>query len=504
MPSLTPEQRELVVAAAQELSIRAARRDSSVFVDGFFGYTSAPFQREWHRQWNQPDARVVQWVSIEHGKTQQATGWALHRLGTDPVRARILWIGASSEAAEKSTSIIKTAIEKPPPYLRAVFPALRPGSKKWTQAAFSVSEAKVTEKDYSVQRAGVGKQILGGRYTDIVLDDVLNFDTTYTAEQRGKLVKWFFSTIPGRLLEGGRIICLGNAWYPDDLMHEMAKRGYTVIRQEAYRETGDGQIIPESVLWPAQWSVERLEKRREELGPIEAQRQLRCIPYQPGEGRFQMEWFDQAMEAGRDLTFVDEYQGPEPVFMGVDVGISEKEGRDPWGLWAFRVNPKTQRRTLLNAAEERMDGRRGIDTLKDWYRRYGAVLMVENNAAQDFIRQFAGAEGVPTLPFTTGKNKADPAFGVPSLGVELSQGMWILPCADERSQRMAVLWRTQCLAFAPGQHTGDLLMASWFAREAARKGQIAAAVNQAPATSPAGYGNTKAQYGAGRGRLFRR
>jgi hypothetical protein len=125
-------------------------------------------------------------------------------------------------------------------------------------------------------------------------------------------------------------------------------------------------------------------------------------------------------------------------------------------------------------------------------------MMVENNAAQDFIRQFAREEGVVTRAFTTGKNKADPALGVPSLGVELEQGLWILPCGDEKSQRIAVKWRTQCLAYAPGQHTGDLLMSSWFAREAARSDSATATESAPDASTRADYRKLRARYG-GRG-----
>lgn len=500
--AMTASERQATAAAI----VRAARVDSSIFTDGFFGYTSAPFQKGWHREWNKPEARVVQWAAIEHGKTQQATGYVLHRIGSDPVNARVLWMGAASEAAQKSTNIIKAAIEKPTPFLRAVFPGLRPGIRKWTQSAFSVSEARVTEKDYSVQTAGIGKAILGGRYTDIVVDDVLNFDTTYTAAQRAKTVRWFFSTVPGRLLDGGRIILLGNAWYSDDLMHEAAERGYTVIRQPAYQANEEGAIVPESILWPEQWTLERLQKKREELGTIEDDRQLRCVAYNPGQGRFRMEWFEAAMEAGRGITFVDKYSGPWPTFMGVDVGVSQKEGRDLWGFWCMAVDPKTGRRLPLNLLEERMEGPAALRVLKAWYKAYGPTIMVENNAAQDFIRQFAGADGIPTRAFTTGKNKADPAFGVPSLGVELEQGLWILPCGDEASQKMAIKWRSQCLAYAPGQHTGDLLMSSWFAREAARTGGDAAigvaGSDPKGGTSPA----PAARYGpnSNKGGLFRR
>lgn len=516
------EVRALVMAAAlvtplqaQEASavaiIRAARIESSIFTDGFFGYTSAPFHRAWHRAWNAPSAHVVQWSPIEHGKTQQVTGWALHRLGTDPVDARILWIGAAQKTALKSTGIIKSAIEDRQRFLRAVFPDLRRGRAKWTQAQFTVAGAKVTEKDCSIETAGVESQILGGRFTDIVLDDICTFETTYTQAQREKVTKWLQSTVFGRLLDGGRIVCLGNAWYPDDVMHALEERGFSVIHDEAYRETESGEIVPGSILWPEQWPLERLgpqpdslradgsPSKRRELGTVEALRCLRCVPYSAGQGRFRLEWFDKAMEMGREMTFVDRWPlggfPAWPTFMGVDIGVQAKEGHDAWGFWVMAVDPASGQRRVLNALEERMEGPAGIKVLKDWNARYGPSIMVENNAAQDFIRQFAREQGLATRAFTTGKNKADPAFGVPSLGVELEQGLWILPCGDVESQKMATKWRTQCLAYAPGQHTGDLLMSSWFAREACRSDSASSGSPAPPAATRANYGRLRARYG---------
>jgi hypothetical protein len=349
----------MTLIEARETSARAivaaSKLDSSVFTDGFFGYTSAPFQREWHKAWNEPSARVVQWSPVEHGKTQQITGWALHRLGTDPLNTRILWVGSAQKTALKSTGVLKQAIEEPSPFLRAVFPGLHPGSRKWTQSAFSLAGVKLTEKDYSVETAGVESQILGGRFTDIVLDDICTFDTTYTAAQREKVTKWLLSTVIGRLLEGGRIVCLGNAWYPDDVMHALAERGFTVIHEEAYTETKTGEIVPESVTWPEQWSVARLQERRKILGTIEAQRQLRCKPYSAGQGRFRLEWFDAAMEAGRGLTLLSEgdiYDGGlGAAFLGVDIGVSQREGSDLTAFWGMAVGHKGKR-TLLDAFEE--------------------------------------------------------------------------------------------------------------------------------------------------------
>lgn len=502
--------------------VRAARLDSSIFVDLIFGYESASFQQEWHRIWNRPGAHVVQWSPVEHGKTQQATGWALHLLGRDPENTRILWVGPSQSVARKSTNIIKTLIEEPPKTLSAVFPRLRPQygtGEKWTETMFRVAGCRATEKDASVEVAGIETSILGGRFTDIILDDICTMNTTYTAEARAKVTKWVESTVLGRLLAGGRIICLGNAWYSDDVMHALKAKGFTVIHNKAYREDDSGRIIPESVLWPAQFPAWRLGElpdsllpdgsptKRRDFGTIESLRQLRCQPYNAGQSQFDLRWFDRAMQAGEGLTLVDEYKGEwGPAYLGVDVGITEKEGRDFWGFFAIAVDPATGRRRLLNGVQARMTGPTGIGQLKAWWIAFAPVIMVENNAAQEFIRQFAGEEGIPTRPFTTGKNKANVPFGVPSLGVELEQGMWILPSGDERSRALAIQWRTQCLAYTPGQHTGDLLMASWFAREAARGGGGPEGVVGKPKGAPslAGYGQTRARYGGAQLGLFRR
>src|SRR5207245_5622621 len=137
-------------------------------------------------------------------------------------------------------------------------------------------------------------------------------------------------------------------------------------------------------------------------------------PYPAGHGRFDVRWFDRAFELGGGLSFVQEYHGPWPTYIGVDLGVQQKEKHDKTAIWCMAVDPQAQTRVVLNASEERLTGPAIVQKLKDWHRRYGGVITVENNAAQDFIRQFARDAGIPTRPFTTGKNKADVAFGIPS------------------------------------------------------------------------------------------
>lgn len=143
-----------------------------------------------------------------------------------------------------------------------------------------------------------------------------------------------------------------------------------------------------------------------------------------------------------------------------------------------------------------MEGPAIIDRLVELDARYRPSWMVENVAAQAYIEQFARAKGVAVQGFTTGKSKADPAFGVPSLAVELKTGMWMLPAHEELYR-----WRAECLAYKPGEHTGDRLMASWFAREAARGGTTVAGETIEPDDDgQVDYGRLRGRYDGGFGR----
>lgn len=497
------------------LVIEAARRNSSLFVDAFFGYDSEPFHRAWHKAWNEPNAHVVQWSAVELGKTQQAIGWNLHGLGANPASERILWVSASQTAAKKATGVIKSAIENPTPFLRACFPKLTPGDP-WTDTAFRVSGFNVQEKDNSCETVGIGSQILGGRFTRIVLDDTCTFETTYTADLRRSMIRWVVSTVLGRLLDGGRMLVLGNAWFPDDLMHDLAQRGFTTIRNPLYEEDAAGNTIPESIIWPARFPLERVgansqamradgrtPSRRRELGSVESRRQLRVLPYTSGQGRFDIAWFDRAMRQGANLRFLSEYHGEEgPAFGGLDLGVGEKDGHDASAVWIMAQRPDGKR-VVLFADERRLSPPDLVRLVLDLDKRFKPVWYVENNGAQEFFVNDVKTRGIPVHSFTTTKAKADPSIGIPSLALDLEQDSLILPSGDEQALQTMTRWRTQCLDWTPGQHTGDLLMASWFAREACRSLYAGASVAVPAQDVKADY-KLRAEYGPARPRLFGR
>ncbi|MCK5641011.1 MAG: hypothetical protein KAJ19_09450, partial [Gammaproteobacteria bacterium] len=124
-----------------------------------------------------------------------------------------------------------------------------------------------------------------------------------------------------------------------------------------------------------------------------------------------------------------------------------------------------------------MSGPEILSKAYEIHHRYQCMFMVENNAAQDYILQFARVDPRGLLPmraFTTGRNKAHPEFGIESLATELYNGMWIIPNTGGETHPEVLEWINEMLYYSPAAHTGDRLMASWFAREAVRAGLIKA------------------------------
>ena len=111
----------------------------------------------------------------------------------------------------------------------------------------------------------------------------------------------------------------------------------------------------------------------------------------------------------------------------------------------------------------------------DTHRRYNSQIIVENNAAQDYIVQMLhSSTAIPVRGYTTGRNKAHPEYGVEHLASELAAGKWIIPCENGRMHPEIEAWINELLFYDPASHTGDRVMAGWLAKEGIRMGSIVA------------------------------
>lgn len=425
----------------------------------------APVHEEWHEALSAND-RLIIWSHVEAGKTSQiSVGRALWELGRDTT-LRIVILSSTKSNAEKITRAQAQYISRSDK-LRGVFPGLMPAkdnSLPWTSNALTV-ERPTFAKDASIQAVGFGGHIIGSRIDLLIIDDILDAENTSTPMQMAKVLSWIRSSALGRLTERARVWGVTNAWHPKDAMHVLAAEGgYASMRSPVVRSDG-------SLSWPARWSHERIESVTRDLGPLEAGRQLHCRARDDDSSAFKQEWLDLCIAKGEGYTLVDRLDRvPDgyAVFTGVDLAVQQHAAADLSSFFTILLHPNGDRQLLWLEAG-RWTGPEIVSRVEAHEDRFGSIQIVENVGAQDYILQFARLSTRAKLkPFTTGRNKANPDFGVASLAAELAGGRWIIPSKKGAVVKEVDAWLQEMLFYNPRAHTGDRLMSSWFAREGAR------------------------------------
>lgn len=489
---------------------RAARDDPDTFMSFVLRdektnkqLKQAPIHKEWQATLNK-SPRVIFWSHVEAGKTSQiAIGRTLWELGRDPT-LRVCLVSNTSDMARKIVRLLGQYIEKSVE-LHMVFPHLVPTDDPqlpWKAQALTVKRVGVGSKDPSVQACGMHGNILGSRVDLLIMDDVLDHENTNTPAPREDAYRWIRSTPFSRLTENARVWFIGNAWHPDDAMHRLAKeprflgKRYPVIDDR-------GRLT-----WPERWSRSRIKSAKDDLGPLEYAQQLMCQARDDTSARFKRDWIDNCLKMGDGLRTVETLEeawaqdgrpmppGVEPperpedspdflargheevwraggsafVFCGVDLGIQRKDAADLTSLFVMLVEPDGKRRPLC-IESGRWTGPDILKRIENLYLRFGAIFIVENNAAQHYIVQWARESQltIPVVPFTTGRNKAHPEFGVESIGAEMAGSRWRIPNEGGKLDDEIGEWIQELLFYDPREHVGDRVMASWFAREGARR-----------------------------------
>lgn len=435
----------------------------------------APMHRKWHRLIEQHDFLNI--IShVEAAKSQQlSVGRVLFELGKNP-NTRCVIVSNTMMQAQKLLKSIASYIERSEE-LHEIFPDLKPNpTGPWTLTQLAV-ERKGHPKDPSVQSTGVHGAITGARIDLLVLDDILDYENARTPAGREDLWDWVHSALIGRLTANARVISVGNAYHRDDFLHRIEKNPlWHTVRFPVMTEEGE-------LSWPARWPIERITRKREELGPLEFARQMMCQARDDTESRFQKEWIDLCLMRGNGKNLVHAVAQPPPgcaIYTGVDLAVQQHSSADLTAFTTILVYPNGDRE-ILNIESGRMAGPQILEKIKELYHRYQGIFFVENNSSQEFILQFVRASSaIPVRPFTTGKNKAHPEFGIEGVAAEMAAGKWIIPNRDGKMHSEVEALVNEMLYYDPKGHTGDRLMSCWFAREAARKGTIKAEVGYLP------------------------
>lgn len=507
-----------------------ARRDPVAFFEFVLRneHTRQPIKIAPHQQLGIEFARthdraVLMWP-IGHAKTFTLAGLGIFDAGVDDtIRGAI--VSSTQGQAEKPLRMIESYVRGEFPEVRLVFPHLGPtlrSNEPWTQTSITV-DRPAGIRDATWSAVGYRGDILGRRLNRIFIDDIVTAENVATKEQRDGVYRWVSQDVLGRVQgePDPRVLCTNTARHPEDLPHrlrdlakwptlQMSAEGdirihntefdselirpatESIIDERVRLVAHDPDPRGETPLFPQRFTREMLARiKSTSLPEVWAQDWLQeCRD--DATALCRQEYIDKCKREFRKLLPFIPHIGTRPygpnwfctpetiyrpgvgaaIYTGIDLGIGQEKRHDESAWFTFERLP-TGHRLILDVEIGRFDTDGIVQRSVDKWRRYGGIVRVETNGGQKFLKDFVhkhGGADMPVRAHVTGKDKWDPITGVATIFTEMMNGAWLIPC-DQFGRVHPALerWAQACLNYRPQKHTGDVLMANWFAHSQARK-----------------------------------
>jgi hypothetical protein len=463
----------------------------------------------------------------DHGKsTHLSIGYPLWEIGKNH-NLRILLVSSTSSVTQTFMTEIIGHIEKNETYkawsrltdptgkgVLPQFKGTRKANEKWSGNSIIIDREDLNLKDPTINAVGLFGSILSKRADIIIVDDLVNQVNSMTEDQRLKVIDWFYTTIFPVLVPGGRIIYLGNTWHQDDLVARLLKdpqfdyrnKRAAIIHESNHPElwqTWASILLDESldvkirkekaniyyeenkarmeegveVLWPARWSYRELYLKRLS-NSFAFERMYQCDPSNRPNQAIKDEWIDAALEKGKKFRLQEQKHQGLTISMscsGLDLAISEEEFSDDTVLLTLdkilyadeSTGAKSGDFIIRNIKRGKMSPNTVRLMLKDHLDNDDIrACRVETVGYQDAIRRDMVDMGYQNkiTGYHTGGEKNDASKGVNSLSILLELGQLILPSdpTDPNTCHLISMLANEMRAYPEG-HTGDSLMALWFA-----------------------------------------
>ena len=273
--------------------------------------------RIWYRLINNP--RLALECARGHGKTTfWSIAYPLWKMVTNP-NYHICIISYSESQSKAILRNLRLALESTPAFQDMI-------PQRWKPGSWGKTEVHLLNRSY-VNCKSFGSSIRGGHYDLIIVDDPLKDRSSMPQDQQENV---FFGVISPALKPNGQIIVVGTPVKFGDLFDMLAKnKQYKHYRFPALNEQDNPHGLPEGqALWPGEFSMEVLDKKKEELQQYWFfAREFLLQRVDPENAPFKQEWikyYDKAPERMVTLMSVDPaitYQGDYTgiVVTGTDV-----------------------------------------------------------------------------------------------------------------------------------------------------------------------------------------
>lgn len=422
--------------------------------------------------------------TIHHNTEQMCIGVCLEEIAKNPnILIKIVHI--SEQEASNRVRAIKEYIENDEEY-KKLCPHVIPTSI-WGQQKFIVKR-KTISKDPTCQGFSAVSGALGGRAHLILFDDINDYKSAVLEPSTREAVEGMFKTTWNtRLIQPeseSEAIVLMNRWHENDLARyimnnpiwgwcsiEVAEDKESLIYRDSF---GANKNIP---LW-SKYPKQSLINKHTEMGDRDYNRGYRLIPYSDSDKTFPS--FDKCCRYGlKPLSLLGDFRDWK-FGAGIDFASDKRPGTI---LMVGAMNIHTGLKIPVECHALTKPTDLAIKMFDTWS-RYGIELfLAENNALQGAIidlleSHFTQAKfarfGIKIDGFTTGKNKADPNTGLPSLEKEFEKNEWVF-CFDKQftpadNDDRDLQYRLYMeMKHAPFYKTNDLLMSAWFLRECFKK-----------------------------------
>lgn len=458
-----------------------ARTDANIGLEYYIKDSNGKsiIQSEIHKeiQWHIDECqkRSIRYCGIlapwGHGKTEQVViGRTLQYLGENH-NNRIFVVCNTDDNAMARVSSVSRYISEDKDY-NILFPNIKPAKiGDWTKHKLIV-ERESKSKDGSVEAWGVNTSGTGSRCDILIFDDPVDLRNAILNPALREQVKSSFKNVwLPRLTPDGFCIYIATIWHNDDVTSELLVnpewKFLTMKISEDFesiecRSAFKGKYkIP---LWEGYWDKKALISRLNVIGKRAFNRGFRQEALTDEDKTFPSS--EKIFKEG--IRISDVVQPNWPRVMGID----------PFGqqvvLFTLAYNPHNFKRYPIDIVRRKFDPKATvIEMIVQFDKHRHQIIVCENNAAQDAIRQWAMEKGradMPIIPFCTGKQKADPALGLPSMEVEFANDAWIVAMGKRHDADCLCgfcAWRSE-LYNHPLAKASDTVMASWFAREGVR------------------------------------
>lgn len=376
--------------------------DTDIFSEEVLGYKNPKHIKSWYKALDElkPDDRYIRMAPRGHAKTETHTvNYALRRVTKNP-NLIVTVISNTIDQSIAMLSEIKLYVESEK--YQELY-GQRADYRQWSATKIRLKR-DIISKDPTISVGSVEGSIISKRSDLIILDDIIDPDNVKTANQRKKVIDWFWGVVVPVLKPGGQIIIVGTRWHYNDLYSKILKKKKWI----RYVDKAILDFDTKEVLWIEAFSYDDLIAIKDDSGSILFNCNYQNDPSGMKGEIFKYEW----------IKFYESVDAKKlDVFFGVDPAIGEKVTSDYFVLMIIGIDRETGDIYVLDYVREHLTSRKQIQTILKKGVQFQAIKAgIESNVYQKALAQLVEEIStelriyLPIEQIHTSKSKESRAF----------------------------------------------------------------------------------------------